>query len=114
MGNLSKLEAWKIFLKGRIEQEKGDNKEALEAFEQVLRVDPDNPSFLNAKSTALAALKRPEEAAITKIKSGYRELAKKYVGENDKPEPWIEGLQKLLEIAESVGLPEEKPTMVVW
>lgn len=101
MENQTKLEAWKIFLKGRIAQEKGNNEEALKAFEDALKYDPDNRSFLYAKSNALAALNRSEEALVSRIQKGYGELAKKYVGENDKPSAWIEGLQKLIAEIES-------------
>lgn len=101
MESQNKLEAWKVFLRGRVAQEKGSNEEALKAFEQALKYEPDNPSFLNAKSNALSALNRPEEALVSRLQRSYADLAKKYVGENDKPTAWVEGLQKLIEEAEA-------------
>jgi tetratricopeptide (TPR) repeat protein len=109
MEKQTQLEAWKFFLKGRLAQEKGNNDEALKAFEDALKHDPSNHSFLNAKAIALNALNRPMEALATGIQNSYEELAKKYVGVNDKPELWIEGLQKLISdvdkgIAGKVGI----------
>jgi len=112
METKTKLEAWKVFLRGRIVQEKGDNDSALRAFDQALKLYPDNPFFLNAKSNALFAMNRSEEAFVARIQGGYVDLAKTYVGENDKPGPWIEGLEKLLEEGES--LERMAPFAVIW
>jgi tetratricopeptide (TPR) repeat protein len=109
----TKIEAWKIFLKGRIAQEKGNNEEALKAFDQALEHDPENPSFLNARSNALLAL-NPEEALVARIQRGYELLAKTYVGENDRPAPWIEGLERLLNEAETVSPIEEPMIWMAW
>jgi tetratricopeptide (TPR) repeat protein len=112
METRTKLEAWKIFLRGRIIQEKGDNDSALKAFDQALKLYPDNPFFLNAKSNALLTMNRSEEALVARVQGAYAELAKTYVGENDKPGPWIEGLEKLL--AEGETLDRMAPVMVIW
>jgi hypothetical protein len=90
-----KLEAWRIFLRGRMAQEEGKIAEGSSLIEDALRIDPDNPFFLKARSNALAQLNKSEESAVSRVESRYAELARKYVGKNDKPGPWIEGLKKV-------------------
>ena len=112
MDATNELQAWKTFLKGRIAQEQGRNQEAIEAFEKALAFDPSNRHFLNAKSIAYSALNRPDQATATRVAAAYAELAKKYSGEFDKPEPWIEGLETLLRDAEAAE--KTASASVVW
>lgn len=102
MDEKTELEAWKTFLKGRIAQEEGKNETALDLFESALKIDPDNTSFLKARSNAEAQLNMTGEAIVDRIRSEYSELAKKYVGESDKLGPWIEGLKELQKKAETL------------
>jgi len=95
MENEKIIKAWKIFLKGRINQEKGSDEEALKSIEKALKIYPDNPHFLNAKANALNNLKNHQEALIAKIDAGYKKLAQSLVGDNDQPRPWINGLEKI-------------------
>lgn len=115
MANQSKLEAWKIFLQGRIAQERGDEEKALKAFDQAIHADPNNSFFLRSKSIALARLSEPSETSH--IASAYAELALKHSGERDKPELWIKGLETLLGEAEKQKGPtvgKQISTMVCW
>jgi Flp pilus assembly protein TadD len=112
MDEMNALQAWKMFLKGRIAQEQGRNQEAIEAFDIALTYDPDNRHFLNAKSIAYGALDRPDQATATQVAAGYAELAKSCSGEADKPEPWIRGLETLLRDAENAE--KTGAAAVVW
>ena len=114
MHTRNELEAWKVFLKGRIAQEQGKNEESVRAFDKALALIPGNRHFLNAKSIALAALNRPEEAMAARIAAGYSELSQKCSGNNDKPDPWVKGLEELLEEAESVETDTAAEPPVVW
>jgi len=113
MAATTELIAWKGFLRGRIAQERGDNKEALECFESALEVDPRNSFFLNAKSAALRALDRPDDAAVARVTTRYGELAKDLVGGKDKPGPWIKGLEEILDEVKRLEEDVESVT-VVW
>ncbi len=95
------IDIWKEFLAGRIEQEKGNHEEALKYFESVLKADPNNPSFLRAKANALKGLKKPKEALMADVVAEYRELAQTHIGEMDKPDLWIRGLEGILAKIES-------------
>lgn len=115
MNSQTELDAWKIFLAGRIAQEQGNEEDALASFERALQIEPDNPHFLNSKSIALTNLKRDGEALATHIAKGYAVLANTYIGENDKPEPWVKGLQNLLREAEKPQLTTDNViASVVW
>jgi tetratricopeptide (TPR) repeat protein len=91
----NELEAWKVFLKGRILQEQGNNQEALGFYEKALAIDPNNASFLNAKAAALRAMGKGVEGTIARVKSQYRQLADTLVADKDKPEDWIRGLESI-------------------
>jgi len=110
MKNQTNGEAWKIFLKGRIQQEKGENEEALKHFDQALKFEPDNEYFLNAKCIALASLNRHQEVPIAVyMRKGYSELAKTFIGKLDTPDFWIAGLTQLMQKAEAL----EKESILV-
>jgi hypothetical protein len=98
------VEAWKTFLKGRIMQEEGQNDAAQSLFDDALKSDPDNTFFLKARSIAFAHLNMPEEAIVDHLRSEYAKLAKQCVGENDKPDLWVKGLQDLQKKAASIDL----------
>ncbi len=98
MNNNKDLEAWKMFLKGRILQEQGNEKDALKYIDEALSLDPKNSHFLNAKAFALSKIQRSDEAVVSIVQSEYSKLSTKYVDKNDKPEQWIEGLQKISSI----------------
>lgn len=108
------IDAWKLFLKGRILQEKGDNKEALNAIDKALSLDPDNTSFLNAKAVALRDLGKGEEASVAQAKSQYRELAQRLVGDRDKPKEWIKGLEDISAKIERAAVAPAEAVTVCW
>ncbi len=103
MSTTTPLESWKTFIKGRIAEESGNFSEAIEAYDQALKDDPTNVSFLRAKTNALLQQRQPEEASIDTISRGYAELASELVGENDKHKAWIQGLTNLLGEAEKLS-----------
>ena len=98
----TKLNAWKAFLEGRIHEEKKEFTEALALYEKALAIDAGNPHFLRSKGNAtagLASLNDSQKSEVDELKRRYDVLAKKYVGENDKPELWIKELDALLNSA---------------
>ncbi|MDD5190347.1 MAG: tetratricopeptide repeat protein [Dehalococcoidales bacterium] len=97
-----RLEAWKTFLRGRIEQEKGNHEGALKAFDTALKIDPANPAFLTARGNALAKLGKPEEAMVSQLVASYSKLAVKLTGKNDKADTWVAGLEQMLKKAETL------------
>jgi len=97
----SPVDGWKSFIKGRIAQERGDDKGALEAFDRALGTDPNNQSFLRARSNAMVRLGRRDDLVAAKVAEAYAGLASKCVGEADKPEVWAKGLEGLLAQVES-------------
>jgi len=114
MATQKELEAWKVFLQGRILQEQGNNDEALSCFEKALAADPQNASFLNAKAVALRAVGKDAAAAVTRIESQYRELARTLVGDKDKPEDWIKALESVAAEADRAAIAPAEAVTVVW
>lgn len=115
------LNAWKIFLNGRIAQENNQFTEAINLFDQALAIDAGNESFLRAKViaiTSLTNLNRSQTFQVEEIRKRYEELGKKLSGENDDPETWISELSKLLErIEKSTSVEKLDAThamAVVW
>lgn len=106
------LEAWKLFLKGRILQEEGKDSEALKLIEEALKIESNNPQFLNAKAFLLKSMKRNDEALLNVIKSKYSDLASRITDKNDKPDHWVPGLTGLVKDIESFkARPEDQVTM---
>ena len=113
----AELDTWRTFLNARIAQEQGKDEEALPAFEKVLQADSTNPQFINSKTIALRRLNRNDEAFVNHMKARYAELAKTYVGEHDRPKPWIEGLTAILDEIrnyERAGGAEDLLASVAW
>lgn len=109
------LEAWRIFLKGRIAQENGRADEALELIEQAVSLEPSNSYFLGAKAFALSSLNRKEDALVSKISRDYSELAAKYSGDLDTPENWLNGLKNIANSVEDYSRDGIKSKIsVVW
>ena len=114
MNPQKELEAWKIFLKGRILQEEGKDNEALKYFEEASKIEPNNSQFLNAKAFALQNLKRTDEALLNIVKSQYSKLATKLVEKNDKPEQWLEGLNEIVNNIEKIKVRPMDKVRMVW
>jgi len=92
----TKLDAWKIFLEGRIDQEKGELGAAINAFDRALLIDPINPSFMKAKAAAVTVANHLEAAIVAELAKEYERLALTYVEQDDKPDLWIKELNKLI------------------
>ena len=114
MSKSKELEGWKIFLKGRINQEQGNNEKALDYFEKARAIDPNNTHYLNAKVFALQNLDRIDDAMIASIQSKYGTLADTYIGKADKPEPWIKGLEEIVVNIEDFEEKAAAAIKMVW
>ena len=99
------LEAWRLFLRGRIAQEQGKNEEALNLLDAALKVEPENRHFLTARAAALGQMGRDSAALTTSVATRYGELARTLSGEKDQPGPWLQGLQTLLKDIEEMKAP---------
>src|SRR4051794_26316998 len=108
----SRVEAWKIFLQGRIAEEKGDQEAALRAYDEALAVDPSNEAFRKARANALTALGRSNDAAASRIARQYEHLAAQLSGPDDDPEAWIPSLERLLNSTDRIEA--TAPPMIVW
>lgn len=78
MNEISTLDAWKFFLKGRIAQEQENFEEAVEAFEQTLRCDPHHPFAPVTRACSLARLGHID-AAVT----AFDEIAENFSDASD-------------------------------
>jgi len=99
------LEAWKVFLRGRIAQEQGKDEEALKLLDAALKIEPENRHFLAARAAVLGHMGRDREAVTTSIAARYGDLARGLSGEKDQPGPWLQGLEKLLRDADEMKAP---------
>jgi hypothetical protein len=99
----SELSAWRTYLKGRIEQEKGNHTAAVAAFEAALRLDPTNPSFLKSLAISTATSPSDVSTAVSGLEAGYRKLAESLSGQDDDPKKWIAGLEKLVTDSDKAG-----------
>lgn len=89
------IDEWTTFLKARINQEKGNDEQALQTFEQLLISHPRNPHLLSSRAIALKRLNRPD-MLMAKVAAEYAELGRTLVGPNDKPDVWVDKLTELL------------------
>jgi tetratricopeptide (TPR) repeat protein len=117
----TQLNAWKLFLRGRIHQEKNQLGEAIQLFDEALTVDPDNTSFMRAKFIAfstLTGLNTSQKNQIDEIRTRYEELGKKLSGNNDVADVWIKELSNLIsnieEVEKSPKLSAVAAVSVVW
>jgi hypothetical protein len=95
----TQLNAWKIFLRGRIHQEKHQFEEALSLFDEALKIDPNNPSFIKARfiaTTSVLNLNMAQKIQIDEITKEYEALGKSLTGDHDIPEVWVKELSSLL------------------
>lgn len=92
---------WKAFLTARIQQEKGDDEGALEAFGELLGKHPRNEHLLTSRAYALSRLGRADAARIALIDAKYTAAGKDLVGDRDEPDAWVSRLSGLLEALEA-------------
>jgi len=117
----TQLNAWKIFLRGRIHEEKQQFEEALSLYDDALKIDPENLSFIKAKfnaTTSVVKLNMAQKIQLDEIKKEYEELGKSLTGENDIPEVWVKELSSLLnrlnEVESTPLLKSIAGVSVVW
>ncbi|MDH6291951.1 hypothetical protein [Rhodococcus opacus] len=111
------LEDWRTFLEARIEQERGNDEQALAVFDQLSETYPNDSHLSASRAYALQRLGRTQEAASSRLAARYASLGQALVGPNDKPDLWISALQDVLnevdQPVQAAGLPSS-PAMVVW
>ena len=99
MANLS-VQDWKTFLDARLTQEKGDDAKALQVFDELLAVYPDNRHLQSSRAFALERLGRGEEAIASRIAVKYAEIGRTLIGPADKPDAWTQQITSLLDDVE--------------
>jgi hypothetical protein len=95
---------WKTFLKARLLQEQGDDKQALSIFDDLLAKYPEDKHVKSSRAFALERLGRGDEAAATRIAVKYADLGRTLVGKSDKPEVWAEEINGILKDIESADV----------
>lgn len=100
MSNLS-LSDWRTFLKARIDQEEGNDEQALKVFERLLALNPNNQHVVSSRAFALERLGRADEAIADRIAVKYADIGKTLIGPADKPDVWTRQLSGLLDDADS-------------
>jgi predicted Zn-dependent protease len=88
---------WTTFLRARIEQERGQDAQALSVFERLLEKYPNDPHLNSSRAFALQRLGREQEAIASSIAARYTSLGQALVGPNDTPDVWISALQDVVE-----------------
>jgi hypothetical protein len=114
MATQPSLGAWKEFLNARIQQEKGNDEQALEAYDKLLAQYPGNDHFQSARTFALSRLGRAEAAAASNVAKMYNEIGKRLSGQEDRPDQWISELNSLLKETENFGGRIGSAVGVVW
>lgn len=107
---------WKVFLKARIAQEKGDDKSALKTFEGLLEKYPLNQHLRSSRAFALERLDRGVEALADRISAKYADIGRQLTGDSDKPEAWNAELSEILENVERTegGISVSAGAFVAW
>jgi hypothetical protein len=89
------LEAWNKFIRGRIAQEQGREKDSLTEFKQA--IDPNNRCFRDASNvdhdSSYRNLSSVEEHLLVCVQEGYERLAETVASQQDEP---MEGLKRIL------------------
>lgn len=108
------FETWKLFIKARIDQERGEHDVALANLRKALKRDPDNPFFLHAEAQSLRALGKValvDEHSTDLVARKYAESARKNMGQQDRPEIWIAELRSLLQ---EIEMAEGQTRKIDW
>ncbi len=106
---------WRTFLEARIQQENGNDAEALDVFESLYRRHPGNPHLKASRAYALQRLGRASEADLIRIDAEYSEAGRTLIGERDEPEAWISRLSSLVEsLDKGVSKSLVSSSMVDW
>lgn len=114
MSQLS-LADWKLFLKARIDQEQGNDNDALNIFDKLLQKYPDDPHLLASRTFALSRLDREEEARASHVATKYAMLGRTLIGEQDIPERWAGELKNVLgDIEELERGGKISASLVMW